>query len=140
MHTTETLEKFIARVEENAHAEALEEFYTADSTMQENQAAPRVGRDAHVANEHKVLARAKSLVSKCVRPVFVAGDLVVIRWRPAEQRCIRLSIAVVRPRPAAAAPVEVGCPGRWVRVVPTDRGRLGGRARVGGPPAGAVAE
>jgi hypothetical protein len=74
------LEKFIARVEENAHAEALEEFYTADSTMQENQAAPRVGRDAHVANEHKVLARAKSLVSKCIRPVFVAGDLVVIRW------------------------------------------------------------
>jgi hypothetical protein len=80
MPTTETLEKFIARVEENAHAEALEEFYTADSTMQENQAAPRVGRDAHVANEHKVLARAKSLVSKCIRPVFVAGDLVVIRW------------------------------------------------------------
>ena len=48
--------------------------------MQENQSPPRVGREAHVANEHKVLARAKSLTSTCVRPVFVSGDRVVIRW------------------------------------------------------------
>jgi hypothetical protein len=80
MPTTETLERFIARVEENAHAEACEEFYTADSSMQENQSPPRVGRDAHVTNEHKVMARAKSVWSKCVRPVFVNGDRVVIRW------------------------------------------------------------
>ena len=32
------------------------------------------------ANERKVLARAKSVYSKCVRPVFVNGDHVVIRW------------------------------------------------------------
>ena len=80
MPSTETLERFIARVEQNAHAEACEEFYTADSTMQENQAEPRVGRDAHVANERKVLARARSVESTCVRPVFVSGDKVVIRW------------------------------------------------------------
>ena len=80
MPTNETLERFIARVEENAHAEACAEFYTADSSMQENQSPPRVGRDAHVANERRVLARAKSLTSRCVRPVFVNGDNVVIRW------------------------------------------------------------
>jgi hypothetical protein len=80
MPTSETLERFIARVEENAHAEAVEEFYTADASMQENQAPPRVGRDAHVANEHKVLSRTKALSSTCVRPVFVIGDRVVIRW------------------------------------------------------------
>jgi hypothetical protein len=80
MPTPETLERFIARVEANAHAEACEEFYTADSSMQENQATPRIGRDAHVANERRVLARAKSLTSTCVRPVFVHGDRVVIRW------------------------------------------------------------
>lgn len=80
MPTTATLERFIARVEANAHAEAVEEFYTADSTMQENQAAPRVGRDAHVAAEHAVMARARSLTSTCIRPVFVNGDHVVIRW------------------------------------------------------------
>jgi ketosteroid isomerase-like protein len=80
MPTSETLERFIARVEENAHAEAVEEFYTADASMQENQAPPRVGRDAHVANERKVLSRTKRLSSTCVRPVFVNGDRVVIRW------------------------------------------------------------
>ncbi|HTE45725.1 MAG TPA: nuclear transport factor 2 family protein [Gemmatimonadaceae bacterium] len=81
MPSTETLERFIARVEANAHAEAIEEFYTADASMQENQETPRVGRDAHVANEHRVFARAKTVTSHCVRPFFVNGDDVVIRWR-----------------------------------------------------------
>jgi hypothetical protein len=80
MPTAETLERFIARVEDNAHAEAVEEFYTPDASMQENQSTPRVGRDAHVANERAVLSRARTLMSKCVRPVFVNGDHVVIRW------------------------------------------------------------
>jgi hypothetical protein len=80
MPTTETLERFIARVEQNAHAEACEEFYAADASMQENQSPPRVGRDAHIANERKVLSRARSVTSTCVRPVFVNGDFVVIRW------------------------------------------------------------
>ncbi len=80
MPTAETLERFIARVEQNAHAEALEEFYTENASMQENQSAPRVGRAAHVAHERKVLARAKTVTSQCVRPVFVSGDRVVIRW------------------------------------------------------------
>lgn len=80
MPQTETLERFIARVEGNAHAEAVEEFYTVNSSMQENQATPRVGRDAHVANERRVLSRAKTVLSTCVRPVFVNGDRVVIRW------------------------------------------------------------
>ena len=80
MPTPATLERFIARVESNAHAEACEEFYTVDSTMRENQGRPRVGRDAHVAAERKVMARAKSVESTCVRPVFVVGDHVVIRW------------------------------------------------------------
>jgi ketosteroid isomerase-like protein len=80
MPTAETLERFIQRVEEGAHAEACEEFYTEDSSMQENLNPPRIGRAAHVANERKVMARAKSITSTCVRPVFVAGDRVVIRW------------------------------------------------------------
>jgi hypothetical protein len=80
MPTPETLERFVARVEQNAHAEACEEFYTEQSSMQENQSPPRVGRDAHVAGERKVLARARSLSSQCVRPMFVNGDKVVIRW------------------------------------------------------------
>lgn len=80
MPTLETLERFIALVERNAHIEACEEFYTIDSTMQENQSPPRVGRDAHINNERMVFSRAKSVTSTCVRPVFVHGDWVVIRW------------------------------------------------------------
>ena len=80
MPMAETLERFIALVEQNAHVEAVEEFYTADASMQENQSAPRVGRDSHAANERRVLTKAKTLTSHCVRPVFVSGDKVVIRW------------------------------------------------------------
>jgi hypothetical protein len=80
MPTQTTLERFIERVEQNAHADAIEEFYTPDASMQENQAAPRTGRDRLVANERDVLARARSVRSQCVRPLFVAGDRVVIRW------------------------------------------------------------
>jgi hypothetical protein len=78
--TTDTLERFIARVEQNAHAEAVEEFYTTGASMQENQSPPRVGRDKHVAAERNVMSRAKSVASQCVRPAFVNGDKVVIRW------------------------------------------------------------
>jgi hypothetical protein len=80
MPSTEALNRFVARVEANAHVEAVEEFYTENSSMRENQAKPRVGRDAHIANERLFLSRLKSLTSKCVRPIFVNGDLVVIRW------------------------------------------------------------
>lgn len=76
-----TLERFIAMVESNAHAEAIEAFYTADASMRENQDAPRVGRDALVASERRVLARAASVNSTCIRPVLVAGDRVVVRWQ-----------------------------------------------------------
>ncbi len=81
MPSPETLARFIARVEENAHVEAIEEFYAPDASMQENLSPPRVGRDALIAHEAKALARAKSVQSWCVGPVFVNGDLVVIRWR-----------------------------------------------------------
>ena len=80
MPTPDTLERFIARVEQNAHVEAIQEFYTEDASMQENLAPPRVGRDVLVAHEAKALARAASVHSTCVRPVLVNGDHVVIRW------------------------------------------------------------
>ncbi|MBW8758208.1 MAG: nuclear transport factor 2 family protein [Burkholderiales bacterium] len=80
MPSPQTLERFIAMVERNDHVQACELFYTERSTMQENQGTPRVGRDAHVANERQVMARAESVTSACVRPVLVDGDHVVIRW------------------------------------------------------------
>lgn len=81
MPSEETLNRFIETVESGAHDQACEDFYTVDSTMQENGNPPRVGRAAHVANERRVLARATSVESLCVRPIFVNGDHVVIRWK-----------------------------------------------------------
>jgi SnoaL-like domain len=80
MPSQETLERFVARVESNAHDKAVEEFYTEDSSMQENLGPPRVGRDKHIAAEKQILGMVKSMTSTCVRPVFVSGDHVVIRW------------------------------------------------------------
>ena len=80
MPAREILEQFVAQVERNAHVEAIEAFYADDASMRENQSAPRVGREALVANERRVLAKARSVQSTCVRPVFVSGDFVVIRW------------------------------------------------------------
>lgn len=80
MPSPDTLERFVALVEQNAHDQAIEDFYAPHATMQENQAPPRAGRDQLVAGERQVMARAASIESRCVRPVLVHGDHVVIRW------------------------------------------------------------
>lgn len=80
MPSPDTLARFIARVESNAHVEAIQEFYTEGASMQENHEPPRVGRDALVAHEARALSMAASVTSQCVHPVFVNGDHVVIRW------------------------------------------------------------
>ncbi len=73
------LDEFIAVVESGDHAGAIERYYTEDASMQENQAAPRVGRDALVAHERAALARMTRVYSKCVSSV-VEGDRVAIHW------------------------------------------------------------
>lgn len=80
MPKLETIEQFITMVEANEHDKAIEKFYTADASMQENQSEPRVGRDLLVANEKSMLLKVNSLVSKCIRPYFINGDYVVIQW------------------------------------------------------------
>jgi hypothetical protein len=80
MPTTPTLEAFIARVESNAHVDAIREFYTEGASMRENFEPPRVGRDVLAAHESKVMERVASVRSQCVRPAFANGDRVVIRW------------------------------------------------------------
>jgi hypothetical protein len=80
MPAADTLERFIARVEANAHVEAIQEFYTEQASMQENHEPPRVGRDQLVAHEARALSMAASVTSQCVRPMLVNGNYVVIRW------------------------------------------------------------
>jgi hypothetical protein len=74
------LEAFVALVEANRHAEAIEQFYSEDASMQENLDPPRKGRAVLVAGERAFLTRWKEVRSTCVRPAFAAGNHVVIRW------------------------------------------------------------
>jgi ketosteroid isomerase-like protein len=80
MPSSDTLERFIACVESNDHVRAIADFYTDDSSMQENQKPPRVGRVPNMAHEQVMMNRAHSVQSRCVRPAIMNGDHVVIRW------------------------------------------------------------
>ena len=79
MPTRERLNEFIAMVESGDHAGAIERYYTEDSSMQENAASPRVGRDVLVAHERGVLARMSNVYSKAMSSL-VEGDRVAIHW------------------------------------------------------------
>jgi ketosteroid isomerase-like protein len=80
MPTRERVEAFIARVVSGAHAEAIEEFYHEDASMQENMNTPRVGRDLLAAQERATLARHKAVFTHPVTDWFIDGDKVVIHW------------------------------------------------------------
>jgi len=80
MPSAQTLDAFIALVERNEHVQAIERFYVPGASMQENDKPPRVGRDTLVESERKALAGMHGLRSTCIRPIFVSGDHVVIRW------------------------------------------------------------
>ena len=60
--------------------EAMERFYAENASMQENMASPRVGKKALIKHEEHALASISKLQATCIRPVFVMGDLAVIRW------------------------------------------------------------
>jgi ketosteroid isomerase-like protein len=79
MPSRERLNEFIAAVESGDHAGAIERYYTEDSSMQENAAPPRVGRDVLVAHERGVLARMSNVYSKAVSSVL-DGNRVAIHW------------------------------------------------------------
>ena len=81
MPTREVVERFVETVEAGRYVEAIERFYTADATMQENQQPPRRGRDALAANERSVLARMREIHTLPGSQFVIDGDRVVIRWR-----------------------------------------------------------
>jgi hypothetical protein len=80
MPSTTTVESFIQLVESGQTVLAMERFYAEHASMQENESAPRVGKAALIRHEEQALATIATLKARCIRPVFVAGDSVVIRW------------------------------------------------------------
>ena len=75
-----TVESFIALVEAGDFVTAMERFYAADATMQENQDPPRKGLATLIEGERRTMARSRNIKAKCVRPALIDGDTVVIRW------------------------------------------------------------
>ena len=80
MPSIETLEDLSLELKKTPTWRQSRSSMPENSSMQENQLPPRIGRALHLAAERVVLAKAKSLSSTCVRPVLVKGDVVVIRW------------------------------------------------------------
>ena len=80
MPSLETVESFVRLVESGKTVEAMVRFYAEHASMQENAAPPRVGKSALIRHEEGALASIASLKARCIRPIFVSGDFVVIRW------------------------------------------------------------
>jgi len=80
MPSRATVEAFTAMVRERRYVEAIEQFYAADASMQENTAPPRVGRDVLADAERRTLARFASIDADQLGPAVIEGDHVAIRW------------------------------------------------------------
>jgi len=80
MPTRERVEQLIALVERGEYVKAIEDFYHADASMQENGLPPRVGRQVLVEHERAVLAGLKEMRTRRVEAFLVDGDRVVINW------------------------------------------------------------
>jgi len=81
MPSKEIIEKFIQAVEQEPHDQVIQDFYTDDASIQENQNPPRVGIENLIKNEKKMLQKASVVHSECQRPFFQIDDTVVIRWK-----------------------------------------------------------
>lgn len=81
MPTRETVEAFIADVMSEDHVGAIERWYAEGASMQENQAAPRVGREVLMAGERRTLSRVAGVKTERLGGPLIEGDQAAIRWR-----------------------------------------------------------
>lgn len=81
MPTKTRVNAFIKMVLAEQHAEAIEQFYHEDASIQENLNPPRRGRDLLVAHEKASFAQLKSMQSYPPLLLVLAGDHVVIQWQ-----------------------------------------------------------
>lgn len=80
MPTHQTVGRFVELVEAGKAIDALDMFYAEDASMRENQAQPRIGKAALLAHETAAQAAVARMTARCVRPILIDGDTVVIRW------------------------------------------------------------
>jgi ketosteroid isomerase-like protein len=80
MPSRERVLALVAMVEQGKFVEAIEEFYTEDATMQENNEPPRGGRNRLVEGERKVLAAHRDARTLPGSTFLLDGDRTVIHW------------------------------------------------------------
>jgi hypothetical protein len=74
------VEELIALAQRGKFLEAIERFYAADATMQENLDPPRHGLEALLENERKVLAARPDIRVERVTSFLIDGDRAAINW------------------------------------------------------------
>lgn len=79
MPTRERVKDFIATIERGEFLESIPRFYAEHMTARENQAPPRVGRQAQIENETLALQRFHFDHMRAVS-FAVDGDNVAIHW------------------------------------------------------------
>jgi ketosteroid isomerase-like protein len=80
MPIREHVAAFVQQVEAGEFVEAMQAYYADDASMQENNEPPRVGLPALIAHERRALAIAGRVQARCLSPLVVDGDRVVIHW------------------------------------------------------------
>lgn len=80
MPSIQTVERFVQLVEAGRGLDAIVDFYAQDVVVRENQGPARAGRAALLADETAARAAVSDPRARCVRPILVADDVVVIRW------------------------------------------------------------
>lgn len=80
MPDRERVESFMRTVEAAEYVKAIEDYYTPEASMRENQAKPRAGRDGLVKHERMVLGAHKAIRCARVGAPIVDGDRVAIKW------------------------------------------------------------
>ena len=81
MPSRQSVDAFVAQVLRGEHVEAIRDWYAEDASMQENQDAPRVGRQTLMDGEAAALARMAAIQTELLAPPVVDGDRVAIHWR-----------------------------------------------------------
>jgi hypothetical protein len=93
MPAAQAVERFVQLVQAGRGLDAIDLFYAEDVAVRENQAPARVGRAALLASETAAQAAISDLRARCMRPILVADDIVVIRWifdyRDSQGRAVR---------------------------------------------------
>ena len=78
MPTRERVLAFIDRVQSGDYVGAIADFYTEDASMQEHANPPRVGRDALMENEKRMMAAMNEIRVRPITEFAIEGDFVFL--------------------------------------------------------------